>query len=80
MLGTLRNLNIVFSMSSHSIPHCKLYPDPGKGKVIADCVITTTPIGHVSYGGTPDFGRMSHLHQLFFVFKVITEQLQTQMC
>ncbi len=36
--------NIVHSMSSHSLPQCKLYRDPGKGKVIADCVITTTPI------------------------------------
>ncbi len=39
--------NIVHSMSSHLIPHCKLHRDPGKGKVIADCVITTTPIAFI---------------------------------
>ncbi len=39
--------NIVHSMFSHSIPHCKLYRDPCKGKVIADCVITTTPIDFI---------------------------------
>ncbi len=39
--------NIVHSMSSDSIPHCKLYRDPGKGKVIADCVITTTSIAFI---------------------------------
>ncbi len=41
VLGTLR---IVHNMSSDSIPQCKLYRDPGKGKVLAACVITTTPI------------------------------------
>ncbi len=32
--------NIVHSMSSHSLPQCTLYRHPGKGKVIADCIIT----------------------------------------
>ncbi len=44
VLGTLC---IVHSMSSHSIPQCKLYRDPCKGKVIADCVITTTSIAFI---------------------------------
>ncbi len=39
--------NIVHSMSSHSIPHCKLYRDPGKGQVIADCVITPTLLAFI---------------------------------
>ncbi len=34
-------------MSSYSIPQCKLYWDPGKGNVIADYVITTTPIAFI---------------------------------
>ncbi len=42
--------NIVHSMSSHLIPHCKLYQDPDKGKVIADCVITTTPTALIFTG------------------------------
>ncbi len=41
VLGALRNMEY---MSSHSIPQCKLYRGPGKGKVFTDCVITTTPI------------------------------------
>ncbi len=39
--------NIVHSMSSHLTPQWKPYRDPGKGKVIADCVITTTPIAFI---------------------------------
>ncbi len=44
MSGTLLKMDTAHSMSSHSIPQRKLYRDHGKGKVIADCVITTTSI------------------------------------
>ncbi len=30
---------VLVTLRTHSIPHCKLYRDPGKEKVIADCVI-----------------------------------------
>ncbi len=43
--------NIVHSMSPiqyHSV--LKFYRDPGKGKVIADCIITTTPIALIFTG------------------------------
>ena len=43
MLGTLHKMECctVHSTSSHSIPQCKLYWDPGKGEAIVDCRLTT---------------------------------------
>ncbi len=72
MLSTLRNMEYCTQgMYSHSIPHCKLYRDPGKGKVIADCVITTTPIAFI-------FTRYC-LFLMFYRFMQTTETLLSKM-
>ena len=45
MLGALHKNEHYFEYSfSYTILHYELYRDPGKGNVIADSVIATTPI------------------------------------
>ena len=56
----------------HSTPHCKLYRDPGKGKVIVDCVITITPIAFI-------FTRYC-LFLMFYRFMQTLENLLGKLC